>query len=165
MARAELRLNGLPGSVQTLELMGTDFGESSAGLDPALPGSFPVGQLSIGPGATVEPVDNHDNDNLGQGNAGAIYVEHLFVDTGATLNTNGSPIYVVTSEIDGTVDDPDNLHPIPELTPGDGDYDCDVDLIDFSSFQICFTGEGNGPLDAGCDVFDLDGDGDVGLVD
>lgn len=52
--------------------------------------------------------------------------------------------------------------------PGDTDCDNDVDLDDFTRFHDCVTGplQGNpGPLSAGCALVDLEGDGDVDMVD
>jgi hypothetical protein len=50
---------------------------------------------------------------------------------------------------------------------GIGDYDCDrsVNLTDFSVWSSCMTGPHSGPYEAGCVVFDFDGDGDVDLLD
>lgn len=48
---------------------------------------------------------------------------------------------------------------------GDYDGDYDIDLADFGSFQLCFTGPGIEPADADCLVFDFDDDNDVDLVD
>jgi hypothetical protein len=53
----------------------------------------------------------------------------------------------------------------PLLGTGDYDYDGDVDLLDFASFQQCFTGTGNGPLHAACEQGDFDGDRDVDDAD
>ncbi|MFH0979930.1 MAG: family 10 glycosylhydrolase [Planctomycetota bacterium] len=49
--------------------------------------------------------------------------------------------------------------------PGDYDVDADVDLDDYAHFASCLTGPGQGPLAAGCDVFDFDADADVDLKD
>jgi len=51
--------------------------------------------------------------------------------------------------------------------PGDFDGDGDVDLSDFTQFQLCFGGSNNPPA-ATCPPgvnADLDGDGDVDLAD
>jgi len=47
---------------------------------------------------------------------------------------------------------------------GSADGDCDVDLVDFGHFQVCFSGAGIATAD-GCGFADLDGDGDVDLDD
>lgn len=49
-------------------------------------------------------------------------------------------------------------------TPGDSDGNGDVDLVDFASFQLCFTGPG-GEVSMDCAVMDFDDDGDVDLAD
>jgi hypothetical protein len=48
---------------------------------------------------------------------------------------------------------------------GDMDVDGDVDLVDFASFQLCFTGPGGTVSEGGCALTDFDGDGDCDLVD
>jgi hypothetical protein len=48
---------------------------------------------------------------------------------------------------------------------GDCDDDGDVDLVDFGSLQLCFTGPGGGPIAEGCECADSDSDDDVDLVD
>jgi len=53
------------------------------------------------------------------------------------------------------------------LYPGDFDFDGDVDLSDFTQFQLCFGGSNNPPAPTcppGVDA-DLDDDGDVDLAD
>lgn len=52
------------------------------------------------------------------------------------------------------------------IFPGDCDADGDIDLTDFASFQLCFTGP-SGPGGAGddCRCSDFDNDGDVDLSD
>jgi hypothetical protein len=49
--------------------------------------------------------------------------------------------------------------------PGDCDGDGDVDLVDFGSMQLCFTGPGGGPVEPECECCDFDDDDDVDLVD
>lgn len=48
---------------------------------------------------------------------------------------------------------------------GDGDCDTDVDLADFARFQLCFTGDGNGPAAPGCAMMRFDPDTDVDTAD
>jgi len=57
-------------------------------------------------------------------------------------------------DYDGIVDDED--------CPG---FDCRVDLADFATFQLCFTGTGGGPIEPGCEPMDFDDDDDVDLDD
>lgn len=47
---------------------------------------------------------------------------------------------------------------------GDNDLDCDTDLSDFAQFPACMTGPDGGLL-PDCELFDLDGDGDVDARD
>jgi hypothetical protein len=159
MAQAELRLVGL--SNQTLELMSTDIGPDEAGLDRTLPGHFPVGTLRIGPTpTTVNMVDSHDNDGLGQGLCEAIYVQDLVIEAGAVLNTLGCPVYYVTAQIDGEVDDPENLIQLPPPCPADCALPPDgvVNVVDFLALLADWGGTGP------CDCAD-GGDGTVNVVD
>jgi hypothetical protein len=54
--------------------------------------------------------------------------------------------------------------PSGDTTFADCDGDGDVDLIDFGTFQLCFTGSDQ-PVASGCECADSDGDGDADLVD
>jgi hypothetical protein len=130
MARAELRMVG---SGQTLELMSTDIGPDEAGLDRTLPGHYPLGTLRLGPmPTTVNLVDNHDNDGLGQKACEAIYVESLIIDAGATLNTNGCRVYYDSAQIDGDVDDPANVVAIVVIPP----CPCDCEAVPDSTVDV-----------------------------
>ncbi|MCZ6611479.1 MAG: hypothetical protein O6941_02495, partial [Planctomycetota bacterium] len=114
MAQAELRMIRLGGLPQSLEVMSLDIGPDPAGLDRTLPGHYPIGTLRIGPTrTTVNMADVHDNDGLGQVMCEAIYVENLIIESGATLNTLGCPVYYVNLTKNGTVDDPANLIALP----------------------------------------------------
>jgi len=48
---------------------------------------------------------------------------------------------------------------------GDFDFDGDVDLADFGTFQSCFNGPNRPPKAASCGGADFDGDNDVDLAD
>jgi hypothetical protein len=54
---------------------------------------------------------------------------------------------------------------VPPALPHDSDFDGDIDLIDFASFQLCFTGPGVAVLPSACEPFDADEDHDVDLSD
>lgn len=54
---------------------------------------------------------------------------------------------------------------ILQAHPGDFDGDGDVDLVDFASFQLCFTGPGGSVMPGPCERSDFDGDGDCDLTD
>ena len=113
MAQATLQLVGLAASSQTFEVMSKDIGADAAGLNRTLAGHFPVGTLRIGPTpATVDLVDNHDNDSQGQGSCEAVYVNTLIIDPGATLNLGSCRIYYVSLTNNGTVTGQANLIPI-----------------------------------------------------
>ena len=51
--------------------------------------------------------------------------------------------------------------------PGTGDFepDGDVDTDDYNAFALCYTGENQGPIGAGCDPGNFDADGDVDCTD
>ena len=51
-----------------------------------------------------------------------------------------------------------------ETPPGDCDFDGITNLAEFGDFMDCTTGP-TGSSDASCACFDLDGDGDVDLID
>lgn len=57
------------------------------------------------------------------------------------------------------------VHQRASAASGDYDDDGDVDLADFAGFQVCHTGDGQGPVATGCDVFDFDADDDVDSAD
>ncbi len=54
---------------------------------------------------------------------------------------------------------------LQDAVPADHDHDGDVDLDDFSAFQICLTGNGQSVTDPDCFWAKLDGDGDADAVD
>jgi hypothetical protein len=170
MAQAELRMVGVGGQVQELEVMSKDIGPTPHGLDRTHPGHYPIGLLRIGPPATtVDLVDSHDNDGLGQAAREAIYARTLVIEPGATLRTNTHMIYYGTLVISGQVDDPDNLVAIIPV-PQDFDLDFDVDLDDYSPLWGCVGGPGSGNTGGTCTAAqfgqaDSDNDNDVDLFD
>jgi len=154
MVQAELRMTG---AWQSLELMSMDIGPDQAGLDRTSAGHYPIGTLRMESGATVDLVDVHDNDNLGQALREAIYVQQLVIEAGAVLNTLGTPVYYDTAIVDGAVDDPANLIPLPPPCV----WDCEsvpdgaVSINDFLALLAQWATPGS------CD---FDGDG-VGIND
>ncbi len=48
---------------------------------------------------------------------------------------------------------------------GDADRDGEVDVADRGAFETCFTGPNAGPVAAGCERLDMDGDGDIACDD
>jgi hypothetical protein len=82
---------------------------------------------------------------------------------------SGGPSALVFSEMLGTaiVAQPvvDGVDVVRFVTPGDFDGDTDIDLADFTRFQICFTGAGGGPVDCRCAAGDFEPDGDVDAED
>jgi hypothetical protein len=155
MAEAEL---DMAGAWQAFELMSLDVGADRAGLDRTFAGHYPVGTLVIESGATVDLVDVHDNDGLGQALCEALYVRHLDLAPGSTLNTLGCAVYYETAQIDGTIDDPANVIMLPPPCPWDcdGSGDQQVSVTDFLSILAQW-----GQVGAPCD-FDDDG---VGVTD
>lgn len=52
-----------------------------------------------------------------------------------------------------------------EIAPGDCTQDGGVEIHDFANFNDCMAGPGGDPGSDRCNCLDLDGDGDVDLVD
>jgi hypothetical protein len=157
MATSEVRMVGLEGTSQTFERMSTDIGADPDGLDRTIAGHYPLATLRIGPaGTTVNLVDIHDNDNLGQGSCEAVYVSSLIIDVGATLNTDGCPVYYETLSLNGSVDNPANLIEIGGC-PADLSGDNTVNGADLA-ILLASWGTPNSPAD-------LSGDGNVDGAD
>lgn len=76
------------------------------------------------------------------------------------------PVFKITDDLGRTDEAMISLF-VADFAPGDcdGDDDGDVDLEDFAGFQLCFTGEGQGPAATGCEMFYGDPDDDVDLDD
>ncbi len=149
MAQAELRMIGLGDVPQQLEVMSVDIGDDLAGLDPTLPGHFPIGTLRIGPTPTeVDLVDNQFN----YGGPQAVYVNHLIIESGATLNTNGHKVYYATAQIDGDVDLPFlliQLTPPPPCPWDCGNEDGVVGIVDLLTLLAQWGGTGACDFDGG----------------
>jgi hypothetical protein len=138
LSLATLEMNGTAPE-QTLEAMSRNEGPASIGLNPSLPGHFPIGTLEVASGATVRLVDNHDNDTLGQAACEAIYVNELRINSGARLiNTGCAKIYYNALINSGTVDVPANLIAIG-TQPCLGDLNGDL-LVEDADFVIFLSG-------------------------
>ncbi len=86
--------------------------------------------------------------------------------TGFDLAESGfeSVRFVYLTSEGGEVDGLADVAPAPAPS-GDLDRDGDVDLVDYSRMQECWTGSGGGESRCGCGSADLDADGDVDLGD
>ena len=154
LAEAELRLAGL-GDEQTLEAMSADAGADADQLTPG-PGRFPIGSLVIGATpATVRLVDDADN---GHGGAPpAVYARSLTIATGAQLVTGGIPVYYETLDLQGGVDNMNNLIPLgaapcPADLTGDGmvtSPDLGVLLAAWGGSEPGVDLDGSGAVDSG----------------
>ena len=133
-------------------------------VDRTLPGHYPIGTLRIGPTpTTVDMVDNHDNDGLGQVLCEAIYVQDLIIETGATLNTNGCKVYYSTLTLNGAVDNPANLIEIVVALPCPTDINNDgvTNVLDLIDVLLCF----GQPAVPACEAEDVNEDGTVNVLD
>jgi hypothetical protein len=160
LSQATLQMEG--SAAATLEVMSPDIGPAASGLDRTLAGHFPIGVLEIGPSpSTVQLVDAHDNDGLGQGSGEALYVRTLRIDAGCRLNNTAVRVYYHTLINSGTVDAPGNLLRVPLC--GTADFNCDGDLgtdADIASFFACLAG--TCPPPPCTNSADFNGDGDIG---
>lgn len=59
----------------------------------------------------------------------------------------------------------DGMYAIQVIHVGDADEDGDIDLVDFGTFQICFTGPSGTASEQCGGTFDFDGDNDIDLSD
>ena len=158
MADSELRLNG--GGMQDVERMSRDIGPDPAGYDRSFTGHFPLGTLHVRPLTTANLVDAHDNDRQGQAACEALYVTALIVEAGATLNTNGCPVYYDTLQLDGVVDNPRNLTFVKAtLCPADTNGDDVVNVTDLLDLLASW-----GPCAVPCPS-DVNSDGVVNVTD
>lgn len=170
LRHATLELNGVL-TPQLVEVMSRDIGPDEAGLDPLQPGHYPVGTLHIGPTATtVQLVDNHDNDGLGQTACEALYVESVIIDAGTTLENPTCKVYYQTLVNHGTVTNSANLKPYgPAVCLGDVNCDGAVTFADIDPFVARLGCPNSNPAacNAGCNWqnADINSDGAVTFAD
>lgn len=83
------------------------------------------------------------------------------------LNGTHFKLFYPTDDLDDDVDAIANWCDFGHTGAGpfDLDLDFDIDLVDFGSLQLCFSGSGIPFTGEGCEAADADGDGDVDLVD
>ncbi len=136
MRAATLKLSSVTGDAQ-LERMSLDRGPRASGLDPLLPGNFPIGTLNIARGR-VALVDNHNNPGA-LASCDAVYADTLIIAAGATLITNGCPVYYRTLTNLGTIDVPGAVVQIPTATPGDMNCDGSVNFSDIEGFVLALA--------------------------
>ena len=151
MDEATLAMTG-HADVQTLEAMSTDVDSSTDGIDRTIDGHFPLGVLRIEAGSYVSVMDNHDN----AAGEETIYVKHLVIEAGATLNTGSRTVWYETVDNNGTVIG--EIDVIKDPCPGDDDGNGEVDIDDL------LTVIGNFQCAGDCDG-DVDGNGLVNIDD
>ncbi len=146
---------------RTFEVMSANTGADASGLDPSLPGRFPIGSLVIEAGATLDLADAHDNDGDGQGVAEALYIAgELRIEAGGSLNVGAHRVFYGELTNLGTIDHPNNLNAIGSC-PGDITGDLFVGFADLNVIVSHFNEQGP----PGTLVGDIDGDGLVGFSD
>ena len=144
---------------QLVEVMSADSGGIEDALSPLYPGAFPVGTIRVNAGATVDLVDNHDNDLAGQALSEVIYTPNLVVEAGGTLRTNGYIIYASTVDNQGTIDGEGDIIIINPPIPGDLDGDGTVAILDLliliGDWGACTNCASDLNSDGAVDVLDL----------
>ena len=152
---AELSFDGCAKGSQKLEVTSRDFGCVAEALSGEDANVSLFGELAIVSGTTVELVDDFDNAT-GKG-AEAIYTKGLHVSAGATLITNGVMVYAEIVNIEGTVDNRDNICELPDVPDADINDDGLVNAIDLA-YVLTYWGSGTA-------IADLNRDGIVGAAD
>ncbi len=152
---AELSFDGCAGATQKLEATSRDLGCSADALSGEDADVSLFGELSIASGSTVELIDE-SNNALGKGSE-AIYAKGLHVSRGATLITNGIMVYAETANIEGNVDDLNNICELPQVPDADINDDGLVNGIDLA-YVLTYWGSGTA-------IADLDRNGIVGASD
>ncbi len=151
MNEAMLSMTGASGDLQHLEAMSVDVDSSTSGLDHTIAGHYTLGQLIIRSGTTVLVVDNHDN---AEGGAESVYVNHLVIEPGATLDAGDRAVWYGTAIIDGTA--VGDIDVVQDPCPGDANGNGLVDIDD----MLAVLGTFNDTCE-GCPT-DMD---DNGLID
>lgn len=155
MEEATLALTGAAGGVQHVEAMSVDVDSSTDGLDHTIDGHFTLGQLIVRSGSTALVVDGHEN---AEGGPESIYVKHLVVEAGATLDAGARAVWYETAVIDGTIIG--DIDVVQDPCPGDADGDGVVNIDDLLEVISTFNDE----CPDGC-ATDFDGNGVVSIDD
>ncbi len=140
-------------SSQFLEVCSSDKGSA----DEAWQNNFAIPQLILQPNCHLALID--EVENAGAGDFEALYVDTLYLRSGAVLNTNGWHLYYKNLVNQGG-------QIVDARVRFDSDFDNDVDLDDLNVFQTCVSGPAV-PHDCRivCRQYDTDDDGDVDQAD
>ena len=150
MSGATLSLTGLDTGLQSLELMSPDKGAVETT-------DFQLGTLRVESGTVVTLVDTHDNASDGDASCEALYAGTIVIETGASLLTNGCPVYAREAIIKGELDG--DVIIIGESCQGDEDGDGTVDVLDLLAVISAW-----GDCDEDCSA-DFDSNGTVDVID
>ena len=137
MSLATISLNGLANSPgQTLEALAADLGATNAGFDSS---NFPIGTLRITSDSDTMLVNNHANSTNDP--CEVLYVNRLVIEEGGTLTTGGCRIYTRSAQIEGEVDNPEDIVVISNC-PGDIDANGTVDSADLGLLLAAWYSDG-----------------------
>ncbi|MFM9958761.1 MAG: dockerin type I domain-containing protein [Phycisphaerales bacterium] len=165
MRQAELVMAKPDSGSTTIEAMSLDRGNVAAGLDRTLAGSFPIGTLRIGAGASVGTTDARDNANNGQTVCEAVYCDKLIIESGAVLSAPSCRVYYRTlTNSGGTIANPTNVVRIP---PPCGGADFNADGVVNTADLVFFLGRFGQPVTPGslAERADFNADGAVNTTD
>jgi predicted outer membrane repeat protein len=165
MRQAELVMGKPDTGSTTIEAMSLDRGNVAAGLDRTLAGSFPIGTLRIGAGASVGTTDARDNVGDGQAVCEAVYCDRLIIESGAVLSAPSCRVYYCTlTNNGGTIANPTNVLRIP---PPCGGADFNSDGVVNTTDLVFFLGRFGQPVTPGSQAerADFNADGAVNTVD
>jgi hypothetical protein len=109
--------------------------------------------ISLSPG---EVVDLERQFTLSLGNGGSIYETQIIAWVQTPASTGPAEIYQTAT----------TYYPFtPPTPPGDWDADGDIDLLDYAEMPDCLSGPGEYATRVCGEVFDVDGDYHVDMVD